>query len=417
MIRSALLALALSAPVAAAPLDDWLAGVADRDGVVVVPRVDRVAGPLFAAVDRLKSQPTLAELVAGLQGAAPFPVDLAAHERLGLDASGPMLLASGPVAFLPVPDAAKAPRYLEALGLEGATRHVDGMLVVAPNEATLDAVLAAKAQGDPLADCPRKKGAADLFARWRMTGIGRVCAALRIDPGRVRADARVVLAPAQPLEGWLGKPDEGLVAHLGPRVMTALAVHLGPAARARLAKQAPSPLWSLFRGSVAVGAGPAAGTVTAAIRVAQPERARTELARLLRAQTKAQVVADAGGWRARLDDSEAWVGVRGDVLVATTGPLPEGDYRASLGGDARLDGALLRDASVTWYLRLAGAPHAGRAFTDALGPTLATLGLRPEGLEQISAAAAFVLAHLSEAGFSAKLQGGALVCALEVVTL
>ena len=417
MIRGALLALALASAAAAAPLDDWLAGVADREVVVVVPRVDRVAGPVFAALERLKSQPTLAELSAALTEAAPFPTDLAAHERLGLAPEGPMLLASGPVAFLPVPDASKSARYLEALGLDGVSRHVDGMLVVAPNDAALDRALAGKAGASPLADCPRKKGDADLFAWWSVAGIGRACATLRIDPGRVRADARVVFTPAQPLEGWLGAPDEGLVGHLGPRVTTALAVHLGPAARARLAEQVDSPLWRLFRGGVAVGAGPTAGTVTAAIRVAHPEQARAELGRQLQAQKKAQVVADAGGWRVRLDDSEAWVGVRGDVLLATTGSPLEGDHRAALTGPGRLDGALLRGAPVTWYLRLAGPPHAGRAFTDALSPTLTTLGLRPDGLEQMSAAAGFVLAHLSEAGLSVAVEGGALVCALEVMTL
>ncbi len=404
------------APASAAPLDDWLAGVADRDLVVVVPRIDRVAGPLSAAVDRLATHPTLGELSAGVREALAWPTDLAEHVRLGLAAEGPLVFASGPVAFLPVPDASNDARYLETIGLEGRTRRLGGMLVVAPTDAALDALTSAKSTADPLADCPREKGQAELFVRWTMTGVGRVCVALRTDPGRIRLDARVVFAPAQPLADWVGKPDPTLVDYLGPKVTTVLAVSLGTAALDRLAKES-GVAGGLLSGGIVVGAGPEPDSVTIVLRTTDPKRLRVVIDAALAAQTLAQVAKVDDGWVIQLDGREARGRLEGDVLILTTLAQPKGDYRAGLTGPARLDGELLRNAPFTWFLRLSGAPHDGRPFVDAVGPNLAALGVRPDGLEGIASAIAYAIAHVSEIGFAVRVDGDALVAALEVVTL
>lgn len=384
--------------------------MADREWVVIVPRVDRVAAPLSDAIDRLATHPTLGELAAGLREAAAWPTDLAAHRRLGLGTSGPLVLASGGVAFLPLPDAAKAPRYLEAIGLTGPTRRVGQMLVAAPKTFSLSS----KLHSDPLADCPRKRGDADLFVLARMAGIGRVCVTALLDPGRVRIDARAVFAPAQPIAGWLGAPDDGLLQHLGPRLTTALTANLGPVARERLAKES-GVTW--LAGGVAVGAGPEPQTVTLAARLTDPKAARSAIDTLLAAQTRVQVAKADGGWSIRFEDREAHARIEGDALVVSTGAPTNGDHRAKLGGPGRLDAGLLRGATAAWYLRLTGMPHDGRAFVDAAGPVLASLGLRPDGLEGIASAVAFVTAHISELAVSVRVDGAALVAGLEVVTL
>ncbi len=415
--RLVLAALLVAAQAVASPLDTWLDAVADRDVIVLVPRADRVAGPLSAAAERLTAHPALAELTAGLREAAPWPTSLAEHARLGLAPDGPLLLASGPIAFLPIPDPSKGARYLEAVGLEGVTRHVGGVLVVAPDEVTIEGVLAAKAGANPFADCPRAKGEADLFARWSLAGVGRACATVRVDPGRVRVDVRVLGPPARALSKMLGTADDPLSRHLGSRVTTTLSLGLGRAALDDLASRAPDPFWKQVRGGLALGAGPAPGTVTLAVRINDPARAKADVDRLLAAQSRLRVVPDGKGWTLRTEGSEVRLELRGDVLVASTGAPARGDHRDRLVGPARTDGRLLRGAPFAWYLRLAGPPRDGRAFSDAAGPALAALGLRPAGLDELTSAAAFLLAHVSEIGVSLRRDGPALVGTLEVITL
>ena len=415
--------LLVGTSAAAAPLDDWLAGVAEREVVLLVPRIDRVAAPLEAAASRLLESPALADLGRGLPLLSPWSVDPATHARLGLALDGALVLASGGVAFLPIPKAADGPGYLGSVGLTGVTRHTSGQLVVGPDEATLQRVLASPTSGDPVADCPRKKGEADLFVWWRQAGLGRGCGTVRFDPDRVRADVRFVFEPAQPLDAWIGTPDEGLVATLGGRPQTTLSLAAGPEATAHLARQAPHPLWSLLTGHLVVGAS-APGEVTVALRVRDAAKASAAVAALLATQSRVTARPEAGGWRLTVADPEgepqqAWVGLRGDALVATIAAVApkRADHRAALGGPGRLDGAMLRGAALAWTLRLGGVPAGGRALADAAGPLARALGVAPERVQRVAEGVAWITAHVAEVGLSVRRDGEALVASLEVVTL
>ncbi len=412
----------LLAPLLLLSLDGQVAAVADRELVVVVPRIDRVAGPISDALRRLEGHPELAPFVAELRTSFAGPTDLAEHERLGLRPDGALVAASGPALFLPLRPGADVGRYLEALGAEGA-HAADGTHVkVASTPEALKALDTSKPLGDALAGCPRKKGDADLFAVWSTPGLGRGCLTARFDPDRVRLDARFSFRPAQPLEQLLAPPDEGLVAELGADATAVMTAFLADEALRRVRQKAPQPWVGSLTGGLVVGAGPAG--VTLAARVRQPAEVAAGVKTLLQAQAKVEVAAEGDGWRVRYtppgaEPSEAWIGVRGDTLLATTARTAPaaGDFRARLDGDARVDGALLKGASASLYLRIAGPPHDGSVYADALTPAARAMGIGPERVQRFCAGVAYVLAHLSEVAVAVRRDGADLVVAAEVVTL
>ncbi|MCA9547617.1 MAG: hypothetical protein KC613_24610, partial [Myxococcales bacterium] len=192
-----LLALGLATP-ARAGLDADLARFSAAPGArLVIPRLDRVLGPLGDLVQRLQQHPDWA-LFLGLPLSAFLArtgIDLTdpqalAHQGLKLD--GPLWVHRGAVtvASLPLADGAKGAAFLATLaGLPAeptasgwalgglSLRHADGRMLVADAPDGADrwgGPVPPDAHAAPLAGCPRAPGEADLWLTWQ-SALGKAC--------------------------------------------------------------------------------------------------------------------------------------------------------------------------------------------------------------------------------------------------
>lgn len=452
LIAFAGLASGQTAPGAA--LDDWLAAVdATHPRVVIAPRLGAVLDPLGRAVRRARSHPvvgeasaaSVADLVASL-GVDPFDAD--ALDAAGVALGGPLLVATGERGFAVVPvRQSKAvagliegatgtkPQPAKVAGRDGwrwpdgAAVWVDGMLFAARDAATVSAVLAARSTGErpALSGCAQAAGGADLFVltRGEVTG----CLTARVDPGRVRVEWRGTVT-GWSANAWLGAP-VGLPS-LGPATLVAALAPGRPldgsAAPTGVAPASVAPAYAAVVAgmvrSVALAAGPAPADLLVEVELRDPTAAAALVERVEAAPPDGVRVDRDDRGLLRLVVAEpaaegfdtAWLGVRDTRLMATTrADVVAG--RALSVPKTGLSPRLFEGASALLYLRPTGAPHDGRAYTDALRPALAALGLEPDALGQAAGAVVFLTAHLGALGVAVAADGEAWRVAVEVETL
>lgn len=449
---AALFALALTAP-----LDAWLGAVTAVDEtVVVVPRLDRVLGPLADAKARLSSRPALARMLAGAGPLVLRDTELLPLEpgKAGLDPAGAFFLAGGRAggfSALPVRDLEKLRAHLAGHGVHLTDAEVAGEagwrvgdavairrgahLWLAESEADLRRFGGLAGDADAvLKGCPRGRGEADLFVILRGStslpgNLGRGCLTVRVDPDRVRLDA-LLAADAQ---GWLEPGAPRLLPRLGADLAAAFELRLGPQARAALragyVDRVPASARDLLNaldGAVAAALGPGPTDLALLVGVRDEGLVRASLGALL----PAGLERIPEGWRVRVPTPKDWprhlprveearLGVDGGVLWGTTAAAaPAGDLRA--GAEAsrgRLDLRLFDDAAALLYLRPSGLPHDGRAWADLLMPHAALFGVELPALQQATGALAFVLAHLGEVGLAVTPTPAGLRVTLEAMLL
>ncbi|MEZ4471949.1 MAG: hypothetical protein R3F60_14375 [bacterium] len=266
--------------------------------------------------------------------------------------------------------------------------------------------LVAGAPPAALEGCASGPGQADVFVLLR-TPAGRACVTLRLDPDRLVVEARGpgTLLPVR----WFGDGDDALLTGLGPDVTGLLAAHLTPAALARPAAMLPewASLIEALDGRIAVGVGPALGTATVLLGLADAPKARAALDALLRPGPLGPVVVaptGPGAWRVELEKvkkieglpsvSAAILRLEGGTLRLTTAGEPTPGRPALLA-----PGRLAIDAApvAIWANQTGGRPHDGRAVMDAIRPVL---GSQADGLEPWLAAVAWAAGRVGTAAVS-----------------
>ncbi len=429
----------------AAPLDDWLAAAVDHETIVVAPRMKTVSAPLARAIERARqnptvrdvSDPTLDDLKRGL-GFDLFT--RGALAEAGFDVDGPLLLANSRdsgLTAVAVADGARVGAWLEQVtgmtpgtvggqagwrGPDGVALIADGVLYAAASEAALTALRAARADDgrDPVAGCPRARGAADLYV-WLRRDIGRTCLTVRIDPGRIRLDARVHATDMKPAD-WL-KP-AGDLPGLRPDPAMALGINPGPALSATLSA-ALDPARAPFVGPLALNLGPGALDVLFAL---QPADASLLDRFVEAARGRPDVILDpARGGLRRIavkpvqgqpapPVSQIWLGTaHGRTWIGTDrAPIDRGPGAAPTTG---LSADLFPGAGLTLYLRPGGLPHDGGPWADAVAPQLTKLGLDIRGLQDFAGAFAWLWAHVGELGLAVRPDGARWRISIEAVTL
>lgn len=426
-----------------APLDDWLAAAHDSDHTVAIPRLDAVLDPVARAVERARRHSTLREAsaagLADLTGSLGFdPLDRQALATTGIDLDGPLLYAGGdaPMVAVAVRDAqavgawlastaGAAPATLESgpgwRWPEGVARIADGALFAARTEAGLKRLRAGRAgAADPVADCPAKRGAADLFVWVRREG-ERLCVTARFDPDRLRIDA-LWRAPQRPAGAWFAA-GAGLP-RLGAEASVVMGLYPGPAMSAALTAGL-DPTRAPFVGPLALAVGPGALDILFSMSPADS----TLLDRFVKAAAgRPDVVLDppVGGLRRIAVKpvegqppppvEAVWLGTaHGRAWIGTDrAAIDEGPTAAPR---TALSPGFFEGAGFVLYLRPGGLPHDGGPWADAVAPRLTALGLDMSGIRQIAGGLSWVWAHLGELGLTARAEGDGWRLALEVVTL
>ncbi|MBU0553346.1 hypothetical protein KKB55_22350 [Myxococcota bacterium] len=421
--------------------------------LIIAPRIEALTRPLIAARRRLEAHPILSNAFEALRGGARRrvgldPFDLEALTTAGVDLRGPLLIATearpGPRAYaaaLPLLTPQGAEALLAHAGLQisherlqGAPilksarglGHVKGRQLLWASDADgLSALLSPGAPTTRLARCPLAPGQADLYALWRpppgdLGPLKSACLTVRLDPDRVRLEARLDLRlplPAVPGEALALAPELGgpLIAYLG--------LSLGPLTRT-LSGLSPDLERALagLDGRLALGARPNGALAMA---LGAPKLSEADLDAL---PSSPKVQIEVINKRRRLsvvdpppelapEHRAATLWLERGLLRLETGAARPKETKGDLRQGSHLSAGLFEGAAVAAYLRFTGRPDDGRRLYDALAGPAFELGLSRQELRALASALSFIHAHLGELGLSLRLRGDHAHLILEIITL
>ncbi len=428
----------------------------NAERTLVIPSLTNALTPFYQLAVRLKDFSTiqiLEEVQESTRSSSGLDLfDLNVHKQRGIDVSGPLVIATMPnstwMCLAMQPETSPEDWFL-ALGLHpqvvadgwlfktpeertqksGKAIKINNLLVVSASRVTPE--ISTKHHALPQFSCPVPPGEADAFLF-----DSRGCAALRLDPGRVKLSLVVDFSISQ----WFGNNAESLNKYLGRSPTLRFSAQLGsaPLMLVRSFFEALAPNFAAkFDGRVGVSVGPGVSDLAIAFGVNKSKS--LDLLKELESSISQFAVeglvierVSANQRAIRLADKLKIANQNGTLDIDLSAQLPRGvkpieRILISQEDDALVlssreilvpkDSKSASNSAFSAHLQLAGAPTDGSDLADLLQVKFSKLGINLEELRQWISALALLGSFFSELDVILKPRGQGAYLQVEMVTL